>query len=79
MLPIVIATTGLGQLVAALWAARLGQSAVFGVFGVFWTSYAMLLLGLAHDWFGIAEADVHATVSAFLLTWVLAVAVLTGG
>jgi succinate-acetate transporter protein len=80
-LPIIIACTGVGQLVAALWAARLGQSAVASIFGIFtgfWVSYAVLLLGLGHDWFGVVPEDVSKTVSAFLLTWVLAVAVLTG-
>ncbi len=80
-LPIILATSALGPLLAALWAMRLGQSAMAGIFGIFagfWTSYALLLLGLAHGWYGIAEEDVQTTVSAFLLTWVLAVAVLTG-
>lgn len=79
-LPIIIATTGVGQLVASLWAARIGQSAVasiFGIFAGFWISYALLLLGLAHDWYAIPADDVQRTVSAFLLTWVIAVAVLT--
>ena len=80
-LPIIIASTGLGQLVATIWATRLGQSAVaciFGVFTGFWLSYAVLLLGLTHGWFGIAPEDAAATVSMFLLTWVVAVATLTG-
>lgn len=80
-LPIIIATTGIGQVIAALWAARLGQSAVaciFGIFSGFWLSYSLLLLGLAHGWYGVAKADVQGTVSAYLLTWVLGVAVLGG-
>ncbi len=71
-LPIIIISTGLGQFVAALWAIKLGQSAVaciFGVFSGFWLSYALLLLGLGHGWYGIKTGDVQATVSAFLLTW----------
>lgn len=79
-LPIIIASTGLGLLVATLWAIRLGQSAVaciLGFFGGFWLSYAVLLLGLGHNWFGIATEDVQRTVSAFLLTWILGFAVLT--
>lgn len=80
ILPIVIMATGLGLLIATVWAARLGQSAVASIFGVFtgfWLSYAVLLLGLGHNWFGIPAADVQKTVSGFLLTWVLAIAVLT--
>lgn len=80
-LPVIIAATGLGLVLAAVWAMQLGQSMVAGIFSVFagfWLSYAVLLLGLGHGWFGVAAADVQATVSAFLLTWVLAIAVLTG-
>jgi succinate-acetate transporter protein len=79
-LPIILATTGLGMLIATLWAARLGQSAVASIFGIFtgfWLSYAVLLLGLGHNWFGVPAADVKDTVSAFLLTWVVGVALLT--
>jgi len=55
-LPIIILATGIGQLVATLWAAALGQSAVaaiFGIFSGFWLSYAALLTGLAHGWCGV--------------------------
>lgn len=80
ILPIVVMTTGVGQLVAALWAARLGESAVAGVFGIFsgfWSSYAALLLGLTHGWYGVGADDAARVVSAFLLVWAVAVAVLT--
>lgn len=80
VLPIVIMATGLGLLITTIWAIQLGQSAVaciFGTFTGFWLSYAVLLLGLGHNWFGIPAADVPKTVSGFLLTWVIAVAVLT--
>ncbi len=79
ILPVVIATTGLGQVVAALWAARIGASAVacvFGVFAGFWLSYGALLLGLTHGWYGIGEDDATRVVSAFLLVWSISVAVL---
>lgn len=80
ILPIVVMTTGAGQLIATVWSARIGASAlacVFGVFAGFWTSYAALLLGLAHGWYGIPAADVQRTVSAYLLCWCVAVGVLT--
>lgn len=79
-LPIILAMTGLGQFTATVWAARLGQSAVASIFGIFtgfWLSYALLLLGLGHNWYGIPAADVQDTVSAFLLSWVIGVALLT--
>ena len=35
VLPIVLAATGLGLLIATLWSAALGQTVVAGVFGLF--------------------------------------------
>ena len=43
-------------MIAAVWAAALGQTLVaciFGLFAGFWLSYAVLVLGLNHDWFAI--------------------------
>jgi len=34
-IPIIVTATGLGQTIAAIWAARLGQNAIATVFGVF--------------------------------------------
>ena len=79
-LPIIILATGIGQLVATLWAAALGQSAVaaiFAVFGGFWLSYAALLVGLAHGWWGVTPAATVHTVAAFLISWIVIIAVLT--
>jgi succinate-acetate transporter protein len=79
-LPIIIMATGIGQLLATVWSAALGQSAVaavFAVFGGFWLSYAALLIGLAHGWWGVtATATVH-TVAAFLISWIVIIGVLT--
>ena len=50
-LAIILAATALGLLLAAIWAAAVGQSAVaaiFGIFGTFWLSYAVLVLGRQH-------------------------------
>src|ERR1700722_12876842 len=77
---IVLAATALGLLMAAVWCAALGQSAVaavFGLFGTFWLSYAVLLLGLDHNWFAIAATAVLATVQLFLVTWIVVVVMLT--
>jgi succinate-acetate transporter protein len=77
---IILAATGIGLLIAMIWAAALGQSAVAGVFGVFsgfWLSYAVLVIGLTHNWFGVAAADAVATQELFLLTWLVVVVVLT--
>ena len=80
-LPIIILSTGLGMVIATVWAVRLDQSVlacVFGVFATFRLSYATLVLGLTHGWFAIPAEDATQTVSAFLLAWCLAVGVLTG-
>lgn len=79
-LAIIIFATGIGQLIAAVWAASLGQSAVasvFGIFSGFWLSYAALVLGLTHNWFAIAKADVVSTQGLFLISWLIAVVMLT--
>ena len=79
-LPIIAAATGLGLTLSTIWAAATGQSAVasiFGIFAGFWLSYAVLVLGLTHDWFAItASAAVH-TQGLFLITWLVIVVMLT--
>jgi len=79
-IPIIMTATGIGQLVSAVWAARLAQNAVASVFGIFcgfWFSYAALVLGLTHNWFGITAANVVQTEKLFLLTWLVVVVILT--
>ena len=81
-LPIIILATGIGQLVATLWAAALGQSAVaaiFGIFSGFWLSYAALLVGLTHGWWGVTPAATVHTVAAFVISWLIVIGVLTLG
>ncbi len=79
-LPILLAATSIGLLVATIWAAVVGQSAVAGVYGIFtgfYLSYAVLVLGLTHNWFGIAPAAVTDTQKLFLISWLVIVVVLT--
>jgi succinate-acetate transporter protein len=79
-LAIILAATALGLLMATVWCAALGQSAVaavFGIFGTFWLSYAVLVLGLDHNWFAIAATAVLATVKLFLVTWLVVIVMLT--
>ncbi len=79
-LAIILASTALGLLMATIWAAAVGQSAVaavFGIFGTFWLSYAVLVLGLDHNWFAITLTAVLATVRLFLLTWLVIIVMLT--
>ena len=79
-LPIILAATSIGLLVAAIWAAAIGQSAVasvFGIFAGFWLSYAVLVVGLLHGWFGILPRDAVATQKLYLITWLVIIVMLT--
>ena len=79
-IPIVMTAGGTGLLVAALWAARLGQNAnagVFGIFAGFLYSYAALVLGLTHNWFGVPAASATRTQELFLISWIVVVGMLT--
>lgn len=79
-LPIILAATAVGQLIAAVWGAALGQNAVasiFGIFSGFWLSYAVLVLGLTHGWFGIPETAAVSTQGLFLTSWLAMVVLLT--
>ncbi len=78
--PIILAATGLGLLVSAVWAAALGQTAVtciFGLFAGFWWSYAVLVLGLNHNWFAIPADDVTHSVALFQISWAVVMGALT--
>jgi uncharacterized protein len=79
-LAIIAAATGLGLTIATIWAAAVGQSVVasiFGIFGGFWLSYALLVFGLLHNWFAITPAAVVHTQGLFLISWIVIMAMLT--
>jgi uncharacterized protein len=79
-LAIILAATAVGLFVATIWSAAVGQSAVasvFGTFGGFWLSYAVLVLGLTHNWFGIIASAVTSTQELFLTAWLVVIVVLT--
>jgi succinate-acetate transporter protein len=79
-LPIILAATSAGLFVAAIWSAAIGQSAVasiFGIFAGFWLSYAVLVLGLIHNWFAITILAAVATQKLFLITWLVIIVMLT--
>jgi succinate-acetate transporter protein len=80
-LPIILAATSLGLILATIWSAAVGQSAVasvFGIFAGFWLSYAILVLGLTHNWFGagVVLAAVS-TQELFLVAWLVIIVLLT--
>jgi uncharacterized protein len=79
-LPIILTATSIGLFLATIWAASLGQSAVasvFGIFAGFWLSYAVLVVGLTHNWFGVAPASIQATQELFLVAWLVVMVMLT--
>ena len=79
-LPIILAATSVGLLVATIWSAAIGQSAVasiFGIFAGFWLSYAVLVLGLTHNWFGVTATAVTSTQKLFLTSWLITIVMLT--
>jgi uncharacterized protein len=79
-LPIILAATAAGLFISTFWAAAIGQSAValvLGVFAGFWLSYAFLVLGLGHGWFGIGLVDLKSSQELFLTAWIVVISMLT--
>jgi uncharacterized protein len=79
-LPIILAATSAGLFLATIWAALVGQTAVAGVFGIFagfWFSYALLLLGLFHNWLAIAAGAAVHSQELFLTAWLIVIVMLT--
>jgi hypothetical protein len=80
VLPVLLAATGFGLAIAAIWAAALGQSAVasvLAIFAGFWWSYSVLVLGLTHNWFAIALAATGHAQGLFLICWLSVIVMLT--
>lgn len=78
--PILLSATSIGLLIATIWAAALGQNVnatVYGTFFGFYGSYAVLSLGLTHNWFGIAADDTAGTVALWLTSWLVTIGILT--
>jgi succinate-acetate transporter protein len=50
---------------------------VFAIFSGFWLSYALLVLGLTHNWFGITPDAAIATQGLFLIAWLITIGLLT--
>jgi uncharacterized protein len=77
-MPIIIAAAA-GMFLATIWAARIGQNASAGiscVVGSFLLSYALLVLGLIHNWYGIALTAVADTQKVFVISWIVIVTML---
>lgn len=70
--PIVYAGTGLGLLIATIWAASLQQTfvaTILGTFSGFWLSYTAMVVGLTHNWYAIPAANIPHTLGQFLIGW----------
>ncbi len=79
-LPVILGFSAVGIFLTTIWAASLGHNAVasvFGIFAGFWLSYAMLLLGITHDWFGLSPASVQPTKELYLVVWLVVIVTLT--
>ena len=77
-MPIVLAAA-VGMFVATIWAARIGQNAAAGISGIFgglFLSDALLTLGLTHNWYGIALAEIADTQKIFVVSWIVVVSML---
>lgn len=77
-MPIVLAAAA-GMFLATIWAARIGQNATAGISGIvgsFFLSYALLMLGLIHNWYGIAPTAVADSQKMFVISWIAIVSML---
>lgn len=80
IIPVLVMGAGLFQVVTTVWAILLGQSlvaAIFSTFSAFWLSFAALLLGLGHNWYGVAPADVESAQEVFFIAWACLFLILT--
>ena len=78
--PILLSATTVGLLLTTIWSAALRQNVnatVYGVFLGFYGSYAVLSLGLTHNWFGIPADAVRETTALWLGSWLLTIGLLT--
>ncbi|MGH7750571.1 MAG: GPR1/FUN34/YaaH family transporter, partial [Candidatus Dormibacteria bacterium] len=72
IVPIIAGATGFFQIIATVWAVVLGQTfvaVVFGLFSGFWLSLTLLLMGLGHNWYGIAAADIAHSQALYFIAW----------
>lgn len=80
IVPVIFAGTGVGLVISTVWAAALGQTlpaCIFGLFAGFWMSFAVLVLGLDHNWLLVPTASVVHGVGLFLISWTIVFAFLT--
>jgi uncharacterized protein len=79
VLPIVLAATSVGLLLATIWSAVSRQNAAAGIYGVFsglFASYALFQMGGLHGWFGIGLAQQVDSEKLFLISWLVIITML---
>ncbi|GLZ36285.1 hypothetical protein Lesp02_84720 [Lentzea sp. NBRC 105346] len=81
-LPIMIVASGFLLIVASVWAIKRNEgvhAAMFGLFGAFWLSFTVLIIGLLDNWFGkLPEPAQRGANANFLLIWFVLMLVFTG-
>lgn len=78
--PILLSATAIGLLITTIWSAALTQNinaTIYGTFFGFYGSFAVLSLGLTHNWYGIPESAVRQTTTLWLGSWLLTIGILT--
>jgi hypothetical protein len=79
-IPIMVMATAVGLLITTIWAAALGQNAsasLFAVFFGFYGSYAALVLGFVHNWYGIPAGELTRATEAWLICWFATIVLMT--
>lgn len=70
----VLILAGLAELFVGLLAIRKGENIIglfFAFVGPFLTSFGLLIVGLQHNWYAIAPADIPHAQAGFLMGWTI--------
>ncbi|MBB0242858.1 hypothetical protein FNQ90_01740 [Streptomyces alkaliphilus] len=80
-IPIMVFSSAILLLMAAVWSMRLGDgvfAAVYGLFGTFWLSFSVLSVSLNNNWMGEFEnIQQRQATSNFVLVWCVVILLLT--
>jgi succinate-acetate transporter protein len=80
MIPITGIMAGVFMAISAIWAGRVGASAVaaiLGLFAGFWASLSFLLIGATSGWWGITADNLALAQRTYLLSFLIVFALLT--
>jgi len=86
MIAAAVFSAGAFLLVSSIWAQRVGNSVVAGIFGTFsafWLSFGFLLMGLLNGWFGLSTdpdivgGQIQSVQAAYVLSWLIVFVMLT--